>query len=49
MDMRFTFVATGKKGAAHDMAVLREAFNSAEHFPHPPPGEQIFFYGIYSN
>ncbi|WVZ50818.1 hypothetical protein U9M48_002040, partial [Paspalum notatum var. saurae] len=39
MDMWFTFVATGKKGAAHDMAVFREAMNTAEHFPHPPPGK----------
>lgn len=39
MDMRFTFVATGKRGAAHDMAVLREVLNNSDHFPHPPPGK----------
>ncbi|XP_022685298.1 putative nuclease HARBI1 [Setaria italica] len=39
MGMRFTFVATGKKGAVHDTAVLREALNQAEHFPHPPQGK----------
>ncbi|WVZ48956.1 hypothetical protein U9M48_000341 [Paspalum notatum var. saurae] len=39
MDMRFTFVATGKKGATHDMAVFREAVDTAEHSPHPPPGK----------
>lgn len=37
MDMRFTFVATGKKGATHDTTVLREAVNTMN-FPHPPPG-----------
>lgn len=39
MDMRFTFVATGKRGAAHDMAVFREVVNNSDHFPHPPPGK----------
>lgn len=38
MDMRFTFVAAGKRGATHDAAVFREAVNNSAHFPHPPPG-----------
>jgi hypothetical protein len=38
MDMRFTFVAAGKRGATHDATVLREAVNNSTHFPHPPPG-----------
>ncbi|KAL6594347.1 hypothetical protein ACP70R_048540 [Stipagrostis hirtigluma subsp. patula] len=40
MDMRFTFVAAGKRGAAHDMAVFREAVQSSnKRFPHPPKGK----------
>ncbi|WVZ91603.1 hypothetical protein U9M48_037750 [Paspalum notatum var. saurae] len=39
MDMRFTFVATGKKGAVHDTAVFKEAITKSEHFPHPPRGK----------
>jgi hypothetical protein len=46
MDMHFTFVATGKRGAAHDMAVFREAVNSAEHLPHPAPGEHLYLHDI---
>ncbi|KAL6596004.1 hypothetical protein ACP70R_047368 [Stipagrostis hirtigluma subsp. patula] len=39
LDMRFIFVATGKRGAAHDMAVFREAVTSSTKFPHPPKGK----------
>ncbi|WVZ64429.1 hypothetical protein U9M48_013939 [Paspalum notatum var. saurae] len=39
MDMWFTFAATGKKGAAHDTAVFKEAITKSEHFPHPPRGK----------
>ena len=38
-DRRFTFVAAGIPGSAHDWAVLREAMERyGEHFPHPPAG-----------
>ena len=38
-DRRFTFVAAGIPGSAHDCAVLREAMERyGEHFPHPPAG-----------
>uniref|UniRef100_A0A0A9F3Z5 Uncharacterized protein n=1 Tax=Arundo donax TaxID=35708 RepID=A0A0A9F3Z5_ARUDO len=39
MDMRFIFVATGKRGATHDAAILREAMSSSNNFPHPPQGK----------
>jgi len=39
-DRRFTFVAAGIPGSAHDCAVLREAMERyGEHFPHPPAGK----------
>ncbi|KAL6614646.1 hypothetical protein ACP70R_036916 [Stipagrostis hirtigluma subsp. patula] len=39
MDMRFTFVATGKRGGVHDAALLKEAMRRADNFPHPPQGK----------
>ncbi|KAL6657379.1 hypothetical protein ACP70R_005159 [Stipagrostis hirtigluma subsp. patula] len=39
MDMRFTYVAAGRRGGAHDMSVFRQAVSSDNHFPHPPEGK----------
>ncbi|KAL6603810.1 hypothetical protein ACP70R_044171 [Stipagrostis hirtigluma subsp. patula] len=39
LDMRFTFVATGKRGGAHDVAILKDAMRSSKNFPHPPQGK----------
>ena len=51
-DRRFTFVATGIPGSAHDWTVLQQAIlKYGPHFPHPPP--QVHFLTlcivIYSN
>ena len=36
-DRRFTFVATGIPGSAHDWTVLQQAIlKYGPHFPHPP-------------
>ena len=38
-DRRFTFVAAGIPGSAHDWTVLQEVmFRHNDKFPHPPPG-----------
>jgi hypothetical protein len=38
-DSRFTFVAVGIPGSAHDYTVLQEAMSKyGSNFPHPPPG-----------
>jgi len=39
-DRRFTFVAAGIPGSAHDWTVLQEVmFRHNDKFPHPPPGK----------
>ena len=38
-DRRFTFVAAGIPGSAHDWEILRKAMeNCGKNFPHPPAG-----------
>ena len=36
-DMRFMYVGNGIEGSAHDMRVLKTAWEDPN-FPHPPPG-----------
>ena len=43
-DRRFTFVAAGIPGSAHDWTFLQEAIHRyGPNFPHPPPGTLFFF------
>jgi len=43
-DKRFTFVAAGIPGSAHDWTVLQEAMRRYnDNFPHPPPGTWRWF------
>ncbi|KAL9668287.1 hypothetical protein QQ045_002667 [Rhodiola kirilowii] len=49
-DMLFTFVNAGWEGSVHDITVLKDSINQANHcFPHPPTGKYYLVDSGYPN